>query len=81
MARTSIFPSQLIPRLFGVHKDPFFLSKQRGAGLQEVFQFLSVRLSIHLFIFLSIPPSLFGLVVSYTANIPQTSGLAELGRQ
>ena len=79
MARTSTFSYLAGPQaIWGPYGPPFQLDR-RGAGLKEIFQVLSVRLSVHLSIFLSIPPSLFGLVVSYTANIPQTSDLAYLG--
>ena len=81
MARTYVFSYLVGPyAIWGPYEPPFQLD-QRGAGLQGIFQVLSVRLSVHLSIFPSLPPSLFGLVVSYTANIPQTSDLPELGRQ
>ena len=80
MARTSIVCFLGGPQAIWGPYGPPFLTDQRGAGLQEVFQFLSIRLSVRLSICLSIPPSLFGLVVSYTANKPQTSDVAKLGQ-
>ena len=81
MACASIFSFLAGPQAIWGPYGPPFLPDRRAAGLQKVFQVLSVCLSVHPSIFPSIPPSLFGLVVSYIANIPQTSDLAELGRQ
>ena len=80
MARTSIVCFLAGPQaIWGPYGTPF-LTDRGGAGLQEDCQFLSIHLSVRLSICPSIPPSLFGLVVSYTANKPQTSDVAELGQ-
>ena len=79
MARTSIFSLLAGLWAFWGQYTPPLLPDPRGAGLQEAFKFLSVCLSVRLSVCPSIPLSLFGLVVSYTANIPQTSYLAEHG--
>ena len=48
-----------------------FLPDPRGASLHEAFQFSSVRPSVRLYI----RTSPFGLVLSYTANLPRTHNI------
>ena len=72
MARTFIFSFLTGTRLFGVHINPPFCRTEEGPAYRGL---LNVCPSVCL----SISPYLFGLVVSYTANIPQNSDLAEPG--